>query len=525
MPASADTRAAGSISQVPYFVVLSGPRRGHSEVLEQQTYHIVMGADEAVRIMVPDGESIEEIQATLHQAADSYELEVAAGHSIWVNGEQVQAHRKLRPGDLLEIGQGGPMVRYRFCPPGAIPRKTFAEAVLDSFDGAQADGRSQLGKITAFVVNIVQDLVTQTTLWFRIWVVIILTLLVISMVILVAQYLRLQKQVTMEQERIGTMEQKLSQQDIDSLSIQDLLLLKAEVNTRLADTFARLDEIEAARGEISRVISMAAPSVAFLLGSYGFKDITTGQYLHAVEQGEGITRYTLAEEGRIVELVFTGTGFVVSAAGALITNQHVMRPWEGDPRADIAQGRNLIPEILRVVAYYPGVSEPSALSVIKAHDQHDLVILSAGEVEPVAAAPLLFEGRTPQPGDEIIVLGYPTGMRALVARASPAFLEQISVNGRANFWTMAQRLSEAGYIEPLASRGIVSQVTEEFVVYDAETTFGGSGGPVLGLNGKVIAINAAILPEFGGSNMGIPAHRAEAFLAPEVKHHGGSPHQ
>ncbi len=60
-------------------------------------------------------------------------------------------------------------------------------------------------------------------------------------------------------------------------------------------------------------------------------------------------------------------------------------------------------------------------------------------------------------------------------------------------------------------------MTDQFIVYDAETTFGGSGGPVLDLNGRVIAINAAIIPEFGGSNMGVPSQHAQYFLAQEHK--------
>ena len=46
------------------------------------------------------------------------------------------------------------------------------------------------------------------------------------------------------------------------------------------------------------------------------------------------------------------------------------------------------------------------------------------------------------------------------------------------------------------------------LVYDAQTAIGGSGGPVLGSNGKVVAINTALLKGFAGSNFGIPITRA-----------------
>jgi S1-C subfamily serine protease len=55
-------------------------------------------------------------------------------------------------------------------------------------------------------------------------------------------------------------------------------------------------------------------------------------------------------------------------------------------------------------------------------------------------------------------------------------------------------------------------VTRATVVYDAETTHGGSGGPVLDINGEVIAVNAAIIPEYGGSNLGVPVEYAKRLL-------------
>jgi len=55
-------------------------------------------------------------------------------------------------------------------------------------------------------------------------------------------------------------------------------------------------------------------------------------------------------------------------------------------------------------------------------------------------------------------------------------------------------------------------VTDSSVVYDAETTSGGSGGPLLDLQGRVVAINSEMIREFGGSNLGVPASRARELL-------------
>jgi S1-C subfamily serine protease len=55
-------------------------------------------------------------------------------------------------------------------------------------------------------------------------------------------------------------------------------------------------------------------------------------------------------------------------------------------------------------------------------------------------------------------------------------------------------------------------VLPDKIVYDAQTTSGGSGGPVFNYAGKVIGINYAVLQGFGGSNFGIPAQFAERLL-------------
>jgi len=80
------------------------------------------------------------------------------------------------------------------------------------------------------------------------------------------------------------------------------------------------------------------------------------------------------------------------------------------------------------------------------------------------------------------------------------------------FWSVAAKLAEKSLIVPLVSRGIVGKASETAIVYDAETTSGGSGGPVLDTDGAVVAVNAAIIPEYGGANMGVPASKVRKLL-------------
>jgi S1-C subfamily serine protease len=56
--------------------------------------------------------------------------------------------------------------------------------------------------------------------------------------------------------------------------------------------------------------------------------------------------------------------------------------------------------------------------------------------------------------------------------------------------------------------------TADKIVYDAQTTSGGSGGPLFNHEGKVIGINFAMVREFGGSNFAIPVGYAKSLLKP-----------
>ena len=190
------------------------------------------------------------------------------------------------------------------------------------------------------------------------------------------------------------------------------------------------------------------------------------------------------------------------------------RPWESDPTAQSVEEQGFSPVLRRFIGYLTGVAEPFDVELASTSASADVALLRC-ELPSAGVPALELADRPPSPGEEVIVLGYPTGMQALLARAEPSFVEQLLGEGPLDFWELARGLAAGGHIAPLATVGVVGQVTPGSIVYDAETTHGGSGGPVLNLEGKVVAVNAAIVPEFGGSNLGVPAGEARELLRAE----------
>nr|WP_302478032.1 serine protease [Ruegeria arenilitoris] len=201
---------------------------------------------------------------------------------------------------------------------------------------------------------------------------------------------------------------------------------------------------------------------------------------------------------------------MIAGVPLMATNRHVALPWTSGNREKALSDAGLEPEMLRLLAYLPDQTEPIEARLVRFSEAADLAILA---VEPsVQDLGIPLADATSRVGEELFLLGYPTGLKALIAQAGPGFLEELEAEGTLNFWSIASRLSTQSKIHPLASRGIVARTSESAIVYDAETTTGGSGGPALNRRGEVVAINAAILPEFGGSNIGVPVSHLRALL-------------
>lgn len=391
---------------------------------------------------------------------------------------------------------------------------------------------------------------------------ILLLILIGASGVLWYQNFLLQQRLAKASRQVEGLADFLERAESNSFTRDDFEVARSEWEGLLTDTAERVGYLEARAGAPERIISSAARAVVFVQAAYGFREPDTNlplRYYPGVEGRplrlpSGETPITTSGDGPIVQVFFTGTAFVVSREGHLVTNRHIALPWLYNESAQGVLMQGFIPEMRRFIGYIPGHPEPFEMQVLATSDHSDLAVLHsdfliqdvlAGEIvhpdatpvevaeqelapgenemssatdagAPAAASrqvvthlpfeitPLEISQNALNPGDEVILLGYPAGMEALLARADPRFAEGLLSTGPVTFWEVARGLAAGGYIEPLATMGIIGQVTEVSVVYDAETTHGGSGGPVIALDGKVVAVNSAVVEYFSGHNLGVP---------------------
>jgi S1-C subfamily serine protease len=496
---------------VPVIEFLSGRNRGtHEEITEPTVFLAINEVGGLSIIPVSKVVNGDDYPIRLRRSGDTYELEATAPFQVWVNGEQVSLHT-LVSGELLEIGRNGPMARYRIYAIGQIPLRTATHAFYDCIDCARYADGSLVSRSGRLVTALASELVMRTTFWFRILVVVLLVVLIVSTTYLSRQSRNLEARLEQEASLMLGISEMLRRSEKEAITREQLSSLRNQLEQRV-------DALEARSAATRRIIAEASRSIAFIQASYQYFDLASERPLRYVldENGQLIgtpfgPALTLEGDGPLVDLQYTGTAFVVGAPNVLITNRHVAMPWETNPAHAKFEAMGLVAKFDRFIAYLPNVEKYFDVQLVGASDEIDIAVLSTDDLM-VEARPLP-TGLTPvQPGDEVLLIGYPAGVQAMLARSDTKFLDEIGETGTLDFWTVVEKLSASGLISPLATRGIVGQVTPNAVVYDAGTTYGGSGGPVLNMQGEVIAVNTAIMAEFSGANLGLPTARILPFL-------------
>ncbi|MEW6130247.1 MAG: trypsin-like peptidase domain-containing protein [Acidobacteriota bacterium] len=164
----------------------------------------------------------------------------------------------------------------------------------------------------------------------------------------------------------------------------------------------------------------------------------------------------------------TGSGFIITPNGLIVTNRHLVHPWEYEENPAGISGR-----LKRLSVLLQGRKRdeaiPASLAYLSVEKDTDIAIL---RITPPPDMTVVF-GLEPNlsqvnQGDEVAAIGYPLGISLLVQ-------------------TTDER------IETSLATGVVSRVGDNKIQLDLHAYHGNSGCPVFNLRGEVIGIVTATI--------------------------------
>jgi DNA-binding response OmpR family regulator/S1-C subfamily serine protease len=298
----------------------------------------------------------------------------------------------------------------------------------------------------------------------------------------------------------------------------------AALESKVATVEGRLRKLETEGKVAHTIIDADESSVCLIHVVLAFRDHNTGLKLHyaaLTSTGEPETDksnnplLSLTGTGPEVHLDVFGTGFLASDDGQILTNHHVAEPWWQNDELKEMLDQGLEPGITEMTAYFPGITHGIPISTKKISSAADVAVVK-GNVSGLRIRRIaLADGRhSAIGGSPVVLLGYPTGVDAILARTGASTLQAIAASSKGDSKQVMEELARHKLIKPVVTQGHIGDVLPDKIVYDAQTTSGGSGGPLFNDQGQVIGINFAMVRDFGGSNFAIPVGFGKSLLKP-----------
>jgi DNA-binding response OmpR family regulator/S1-C subfamily serine protease len=294
------------------------------------------------------------------------------------------------------------------------------------------------------------------------------------------------------------------------------------LQNQLAVVEGRLQKLETEGDAAHVIIRSYEPSVCLIHVVLTFRDRISTLKLHyaaIASNGEPETDkqnnplVSLTGGGPEVRIDIFGTGFLVSENGQILTNHHVAEPWWQNDELKEMLDQGLQPEISEMSAYFPQVSHGIAITTEGISTAADVAVVKANisglGLKQIALAD---SSHSIAGGSSVVLLGYPTGLNAILARTGAETLQSIAAVSNGDPKLVIEELAHRHLIKPTATQGHIGDVQPDKIIYDAQTTSGGSGGPLFDNEGKVIGINFAMVRDFGGSNFAIPVAYGRSLL-------------
>ena len=307
---------------------------------------------------------------------------------------------------------------------------------------------------------------------------------------------------------------------------KDVNDLKEQLTQMRTDIRTAQETASDARKQIALpmdVVGQYGAGVCLVYGQYTYIDPRSGREARYKDGGDinnllgpnGAVNISVDGSGPPSDIEFIGTGFQV-APGLILTNRHVVQPWDDDPVTGVLRNHGLRPRLKELYVYFPKVNQPFVLHTLEASLTDDVALGSfqRGDTDPKLLPILpLDEGKgiSTASGQPMVLMGYPAGLDGLMAKVDDKERSDLSLNRRSSLKAVLNELAARGLIRPLTTQGHISDLLTRKIVHDAATTDGGSGGPIFGTNGKVIGINQAVLDN-SPAKFGVPIRYGAELL-------------
>lgn len=290
---------------------------------------------------------------------------------------------------------------------------------------------------------------------------------------------------------------------------------------QLLKTQSRLALLEKEGNIAETIVQKYGPSVCLLHVVVEFRDKQSGKALQVAVDAtgkpqvddKGMAQLDIGGTGPLLQVDAFGTGFLAKRDGTLLTNHHVAEPWWHDDDLKHLLDQGVDPYVASFEAYFPGKTAALRAKLDRISSEADVATLKLENPPPARTELLELDARSEASvtGEPVVLMGYPTGVEGILARANSDVVQKIA-SGAQDVSQVMSRIASQQLIRPTTTQGHIGDVLKDKIVYDAATTSGGSGGPLFNRSGKVIGINFAILKGFGGSNLAVPVRYANDLL-------------
>jgi DNA-binding response OmpR family regulator len=457
----------------------------------------------------------------------SHALDLGADDVLSIPFESVELFARIR----AQLREKAPDDRLRLEAHEAKKKELEAEAALAAFVAQKETGKRRwiaLGVITALALIGVGIAVRNAQVTRKSNASLVLQLENLRSEIVTQDQLLQRAQKTREtdnQELTASVSKQLEALRAESVDLRNKISTSSgpslsDLDSRLKQTDSRIGKLESESRIAQEIVRDYSNSVCLIYAIVEFHDRKSGARLNfagadvngnPATDDKGNPMVTTEGSGRPVYLHVFGSGFLIDTAGHILTNHHVLQPWWHNAQAIPVPSDTFEPTVESMWAYFPGYEKPMPLRVESVREDFDLglasVDLPQGHPKPVTVDP-----QAAISGSPVVLIGYPTGVEGILARIDEPTLKQIAQTVGNNTEGLVQELARRKLIRPLVTQGHLGVVGPDRLVYDAQTTHGGSGGPVFNASGKVIGVNFAILSDFSGSNFAVPIARAAKMV-------------